>query len=88
MVAVAKNPPANAGDARDKHLIPGSGRSPAGGSGSPLQCSCQENPTDRGACQAIVHGVAKNQTRLYTYTNSTEDKDGSRETNQEATAMV
>ena len=37
-------------------LIPGSGRSPGGGHGNPLQCSCLENPTDRGAWQAPVHG--------------------------------
>ena len=57
-----KNPPANAGDKRDAGLIPGSGRSPGGGNGSPLQCSCLENPMDRGAWKVIVHGVAKSQT--------------------------
>ena len=41
---VVKNLPANAGDIRDAGLIPGSGRSPGGGHGSPLQCSCLENP--------------------------------------------
>ena len=40
--------------------IPGSGRSPGGGSGNPLQYSCLENPVDRGAWQATVHGTAKN----------------------------
>ena len=39
--------------------IPGSGRPPGGGRGSPLQYSCLENPTDRGAWQAVVHGVAE-----------------------------
>ena len=39
-----KNPPVSAGDTRDAHSIPGSGRSPGGGSGSPLQYSCLENP--------------------------------------------
>ena len=34
------------------------------GNGNPLQCSCPENPTDRGVWQATVHGVAKSQTRL------------------------
>ena len=53
---VVKNPPANAGDAG---LIPGSGRSPGGGNENPLQCSCLENPKDRGAWRAIVHGVTK-----------------------------
>ena len=45
---VVKNSPANAGDMRDKGLIPGSGRSPGGGHGNPLQHSCLENPIDRG----------------------------------------
>ena len=44
--------------------IPGSGRSPGEGHGSPLQYSYMENPTDRGAWQATVHGVTKSQTRL------------------------
>ena len=51
----------NAGDAG---LIPGLGRSPGGGNGNPLQCLCLENPMDRGAWQATVHGVAKSGTRL------------------------
>ena len=54
-----KNPPANAGDARDVGSICGWGRSPGVGSGTPLQYSCLENPMDRGAWWAIVHGVAK-----------------------------
>ena len=41
--------PANAGDTRDVGLIPGSGRSPGGGNGNPLQYSCLENSVDRGA---------------------------------------
>ena len=61
---VVKNPPANAGDVRDVSSIPGSGRSPGGGHGNPLQYSCLENPMDRGAWWAIVHGVAKSLTRL------------------------
>ena len=48
----------------DSGSIPELGRSPGGGNGNPLQYSCLENSTDRGAWQAIVHGVAKNQTRL------------------------
>ena len=55
-----KNPPANAGDARDAVLIPGSGRSPGVGNGNPLQYSCLENPMDREDWQTTVHGVAKN----------------------------
>ena len=38
--------------------IPGSGRSPGEGNGNPLQCSCLENPMDRGALPATVHGIA------------------------------
>ena len=48
----------NAGHGR---LTPGSGRSPGGANGCPLQYSCQEHPMDRGAWQAAVHGVAKSQ---------------------------
>ena len=44
-----KNPPATAGDARDSGLIPGSGKSPGGGTGNPLQYSWLENSRDRGA---------------------------------------
>ena len=56
---VVKNLPATAGDIRDMGSSPGSGRCPGGGHGNPLQCSCLENPVDRGAWQAMVHGVAK-----------------------------
>jgi len=42
-------------------LIPGSGRSPGGGQDNPLQYSCLENPRDRGAWWAIVHGVTESQ---------------------------
>ena len=59
--SVVKNLPADAGDTG---LIPGSGRSPGGGNGSPLQSSCLENPLDRGAWWATVHGVTKSWTRL------------------------
>ena len=61
-VLVVKNPPTNAGDIRDMGLIPGLGRSPRGGHGNPLQYSCLENPMDRGAWRAMVHGVTKSQT--------------------------
>ena len=54
-----KNLPANAGDARDMGLIPGSGRSPGEGTGYMLQFSCLDNSKDRGAWWAAVHGVAK-----------------------------
>ena len=56
---MAKNPPANPGDAGDVGSIPESGRSPEGGNGNPFQYYCLENPMDRGAWWAIVHGVAK-----------------------------
>ena len=56
---VVKNPSASAGDVRDSGSIPGSGRSPGGGHGNPLQCSCLENPTDGGAWRATVHRVTK-----------------------------
>ena len=56
------NPPANAGGRRDLALILGSGRCPGGGHGNPLQCSCLENPMDRGAWQATVRGVAVSDT--------------------------
>ena len=61
---MVKNLPANVGDIRDSGLIPGLGRSPGAGNGNPLQYSCLENPMDRGAWWATVHGVAKSQTRL------------------------
>ena len=64
---VVKNPSAIAGDARDTGLIPGSGRSSGGGNDNPLQYSCLEDPMDRGAWQAIVHGITQSQTRLITY---------------------
>ena len=66
--AVAKNLPANAGDAGD--LIPGSGRSPGEGNGNPLQFSCLENSMHRGAWWATVHGVEKGRTRLSTHTQT------------------
>ena len=49
VAAVIKILPANAGDARDVSSIPGSGRSPGGGRGNPLQYPCLENPMGRGA---------------------------------------
>ena len=56
-----KNLPANTGHPGDPSLIPGSGRSPGGGNGNPLQYPCLENPVDRGAWWAAIHGVAKSQ---------------------------
>ena len=60
VVLVVKNLPAHVADARDKGLIPGLGRSPRGGLGSP-QYSCLENPMNQGAWKATVHGFAKSQ---------------------------
>ena len=57
LALVLKNPPANAGDLRDASSVPGLGRSPGRGLGYLLQYSCLENPMDRGAWQATVHGV-------------------------------
>ena len=65
---MVKDLPANAGDIRDAGSIPGLGRSLGGGHGNPLQYSCLENPMDRGAQWAAVHGVAKNQIQLNMYT--------------------
>ena len=56
--SMVKNPPASMGDTGS---IPGLGRAPGEGNGNPLQCSCLENPMDRRAWQATVHGVAKSQ---------------------------
>ena len=64
VVLVVKNPPADAGDIRDQGSIPGLGRILGGGHANPLQYSCLENPMDKGAWRAIVHGVAKSQTRI------------------------
>ena len=60
-MAEVKNPLANA-VARDPDSISGSGRSPGGGNGNPLQYFCLENFMDRGAWGVIVHGVPESQT--------------------------
>ena len=56
---MVKNPPANARDIKDVGSIPGSGGSSGEGNGNPLQYSCLENPTDRKAWWAVVHGITK-----------------------------
>ena len=61
---MAKNPPANAEDVRDAGLIPGLGRFLGEGNNNPVQYSYLENPMDRRAWWATVHGVAQSQTRL------------------------
>ena len=64
VVLVVENLPASAGDLRGMGLIPGLVRFPGGGHGNPHRYSCLENPTDRGAWRAAVHGVAKSQAWL------------------------
>ena len=59
---MVKNPPADAGDVGDVGSIPGLGRSPGEGNGNPPQCSCLENPVDRGSWRAAVRGVAESDT--------------------------
>ena len=68
---VVKNLLANAGDTGS---IPVLWRFPGGGNDDPLQYSCQENPTDRGAWRVTGHGVAKNWTQLHTHTNYRRDQ--------------
>ena len=77
VVLVVKNPPANAGDARDAGSIPGLGRSPGKGNGNPLQHPCLENPMDRRVWRTVVHGVAESDmtecmlVHTHTYTHTT-----------------
>ena len=59
---MVKNLPAKAGTKGDTNSVPGSGRSPGGGNSNLLKYSYLENPIDRGAWQAEVHGVSKSQT--------------------------
>ena len=62
--AVVKESTCSAGDTGDSSSTPGWGRSPGGGNGSPLQCSCLGSPTGRGAWWATVPGVTGSQTQL------------------------
>ena len=59
-----KNTPANVGHVKDAGSMSGLDRFPGEGNGNPLQCSCLENPIDRGTWQATVQGVIKSQTQL------------------------
>ena len=69
-----KNLPANARDTRDAGLIPGSGRSPGGGNGSPPQCSCPGNPRDRGAWRPQSRGSHRvGHDRGHTHTHTGRD---------------
>ena len=61
---MVKNLPANAGDMRDEGLIPGSRGSTGGGHSNTLQCSCLENPMNRGAWWVTVHRVTQSRTQL------------------------
>ena len=63
-------------NAGDLGSIPGSGRSPGKGNGNLLQYYCLENPMDRGAWKATVHGIAKSQTRLSDFTSLTNKASG------------
>ena len=72
---MVKNPLVHAGDPRDMGSIPGSGRSLGEGNGNPLQYSCLENPIDRGAWWATVHGVAKSQTLIKRLNNKVSEKE-------------
>ena len=55
---MGNNLPASEEEVKDTGSIPALGRSPGEGNGNPLQYSCLENPMDRGALQATVHGIA------------------------------
>ena len=59
LAPVVKNLPANTGDVRDMGSVPGLRGTPGGGHSNPLQYSCLENPMERGAWQATVHGVSE-----------------------------
>ena len=62
--SAGKESACNAGDTGDMSLIPGSGISPGGGNDNPLQYFCLKNHMEKGACQAVVHGVSKFLTKL------------------------
>ena len=64
--ASCKEPARNAGDLRDIGSIPGLGRSPGDGHGNPFQCSCLENPIDRGDWRATIHTVTESDTTKVT----------------------
>ena len=70
VVLVVKNPPANAEDGRDARSVLGSGRSPGGANGTPLQYSCLEDFVDRGAWWTTVQGAVTSRTQLSTYTHT------------------
>ena len=65
-----KNPSANAGDSGDMGSISGSRRYPGGENENLPQHSCLDNPTDKGACQVEIYGIAKSQTQLSKYAST------------------
>ena len=69
---VLKNPSASVGDVRDRGSVPGLGRSPGEGHGSPLQYSCLENIRDRGGWQVTVHIITNSWTRLKQFSTHTQ----------------
>ena len=71
VVLVVKNPPADAADVKDLDSIPGSGRSPEGGHGNPLEYSCLENPVDWRVWWATVQKVPNSWTRLKQFSAQT-----------------
>ena len=62
--STVKNLPANAEATGDVGSIAGSGKSPGGGNGNPLQYCCPENPVDRGAWRTTVHSITKSRIQL------------------------
>ena len=73
--SVGKESTCSVGDTADACSIPGLGRSPGGGCGNPLKYSCLENPMDRGAWWATVHGVTKRRTGLKQLSTHTKETD-------------
>ena len=70
---MVNNLPASAGDTGDSASVSGPGRSPEGGHGNPLEYSCLENPTDRGAWRALVHSLAESDMTEVTSCTQTRD---------------
>ena len=74
MAQMVKNLPANVGDTGDVGSIPELERSPGEGNSNPLQCSCLENPMDRGAWRATVQGVTRDRHSQVAFTTTTAEK--------------
>ena len=71
MALELKNLPTDTGDIRDTNSLLGLRRSPGGGCGNPLQCSCLENPMDRGAWRATVHRITRSHIQLKRHSTHT-----------------